>query len=66
MDLEIVTALRTWGLSVAAHQQRAIVLQADPERIIPLEAQFYSTRADPALRPRLRINYALRTRFGIP
>lgn len=66
LEIEIVTALRTWGLSVASHQQRAIVLQADPERIIPLEAQFYSTHADPALRPRLRINYALRTRFGIP
>jgi hypothetical protein len=66
LEIEIVTALRTWGLSAASQQQRAIVLQADPERIIPLEAQFFSTRADPSLRPRLRINYALRTRFGIP
>jgi hypothetical protein len=65
-QLEMVTVLRAWATSNSATAQRALVLRSAAEGTSPLEMQFYSTRAAPALRPRLRVSYATRTNFGIP
>lgn len=65
-QLEMVTVLRAWATTGTNTSQRAIVLRATREGQSPIELQFYSTRAAPALRPRLRVSYATRTNFGIP
>ncbi|MEP7347148.1 MAG: hypothetical protein ABI877_17895, partial [Gemmatimonadaceae bacterium] len=64
--LEMVTVLRAWATSNSLSAQRALVLRSAVEGASPLELQFYSTRAAPDLRPRLRVSYATRTNFGIP
>ena len=65
--VEMVTVLRAWATASTLTSQRAVILRSALEGNSPLEIQLYSTRAaDPALRPRLRISYALRTKFGIP
>jgi hypothetical protein len=68
LEIEIVSALRTWALSGtnALKQQRAVVLRSSREAFSPFEVLFFSRDAEPALRPRLRVSYALRTSFGIP
>ena len=66
VEVEMVTALRTWALASSANAQRALVLRSAVEGISGLEAQYFSTEAPSELRPRLRISYATRTQFGIP
>lgn len=65
-SLEIATAVRQWNGTNVFQTQRAIVLRSTDEGVRPNELQFYSTEDAPSLRPRLRINYALRSSFGIP
>jgi hypothetical protein len=66
VNIEIVNALRTWALTVAATSQRAIVLRSPDEGIDPRRVIFFSTEAAAALRPRLRVNYSPRSSFGVP
>ncbi|GMV10288.1 MAG: hypothetical protein AMXMBFR55_20220 [Gemmatimonadota bacterium] len=66
--LEVATALRQWAAmsSSTIKQQRAIVLRSTREATSPFDVHISSREAPPALRPRLRVNYALRSSFGIP
>jgi len=64
--LEIATAVRQWNGTDVFQSQRAVVLRSTMEAVSAIELQFYSTEAAPSLRPRLRVNYALRSSFGIP
>lgn len=65
-QIEMVNALRTWGATESTPAQHAMVLRSAVEGVSASEVQFYSTRAAPDLRPRLRVSYATQTRFGIP
>lgn len=66
--LEVATALRQWALTSSStiKQQRAIILRSTREGTSPFDVHVSSREAPPALRPRLRVNYALRSSFGIP
>ena len=66
VNVEIVNAVRTWGLTSAASAQRAIVLRSPDEGLEPRQLLFFSSEAAAALRPRLRISYSPRANFGIP
>jgi hypothetical protein len=64
--LELVNVARFWISPSAATVPHAIVLRSFTEGRSVTEAQFYSTLAAPALRPRLIISYLPRSEFGIP
>lgn len=66
--LEVATAVRQWAATSSApiRQQRVLVLRSTREGTSPFELHLSSREAPPALRPRLRVSYALRTSFGIP
>ncbi|MFP5355650.1 MAG: hypothetical protein ACLGIK_10965 [Gemmatimonadota bacterium] len=66
--MEVATALRQWASTSASpiKQQRVIVLRSTREARSPFEVYISSREAPAALRPRLRVNYALRSSFGIP
>ena len=65
-SIEIVNALRAWGLSISKTAQKALVLRAGPESVDPRFVSFYSSSAAPSLRPRLRVSYSPVRSFGIP
>jgi hypothetical protein len=65
-SIEIVNALRTWGLVISKSAQRGIVLRAGPESVDPRFVSFYSSSAAANLRPRLRVSYSPVRSFGIP
>lgn len=66
--LEVATAVRQWAAQAGStiRQQQAIVLRSTREGTSPFEVLLSSREAPAALRPRLRVNYALRSSFGIP
>ena len=66
--LEVAAAVRQWAATSSAtiKQQQALVLRSTREGNSAFELLFYSREAPAALRPRLRVSYALRTSFGIP
>lgn len=66
--IELYTLVREWGLQAAlAHAPaRALVLTASNEGGLPRQAIFYSSTANAALRPSVRITYIPKIRFGIP
>ncbi|MEP7380084.1 MAG: hypothetical protein ABI910_00275 [Gemmatimonadota bacterium] len=66
--LEVATAVRQWASANAATipQQKVLVLRSTREGTSPFEFHLSSREAPTALRPRLRVSYALRTSFGIP
>ncbi len=66
--LEVATAVRQWAAQSGStiRQQQAIVLRSTREGTSPFEVFLSSREATAALRPRLRVNYALRSSFGIP
>jgi hypothetical protein len=66
VNVEIVNAVRTWGLKSAATAQHALVLRSPDEGVEPRQLLFFSSEAAAALRPRLRISYSPRANFGIP
>jgi hypothetical protein len=66
VEIEIVNALRAWSLLVSENAQRGIVLRAGPESVDPRFVSFFSSSADEALRPRLRVSYSPVRSFGIP
>jgi len=65
-SIEIVNALRAWGLSISKTAQKGLVLRAGPESVDPRFVSFYSSSAAPNLRPRLRVSYSPVRSFGIP
>ena len=65
-SIEIVNALRAWGLGLTGSSQKGIVLRAGPESVDPRFVSFYSSSAAPNLRPRLRVSYSPVRSFGIP
>ncbi|MBK6487905.1 MAG: hypothetical protein IPF98_13765 [Gemmatimonadetes bacterium] len=66
--LEVATAVRQWAAATvdSIRQQRVLVLRSTREGTSPFELHLSSREAPAALRPRLRVSYALRTSFGIP
>jgi len=66
--LEVATAVRQWAASSTStiKQQQALVLRSTREGTSPFELYLSSREAPQALRPRLRVSYALRSTFGIP
>jgi hypothetical protein len=64
--IEIVGALREWKAIGTTTLQRAIVLRSATEGASAPMALFYSSKAAPALRPRLRITYVNKVEFGVP
>lgn len=65
-EIEIVNALRAWGLPISKSSQKAIVLRAGPESVDPRFVSFFSSQAAANLRPRLRVSYSPVRTFGIP
>lgn len=64
--IEMVGALREWKAVGTTSLQRAIVLRSAIEGAGAPVAQFYSSKAAPAQRPRLRITYVNKVEFGVP
>ena len=66
--IEMASAVRQWATvsSAALSQQRAIILRTSRQGTSAFEVLISSREAPVALRPRLRVNYARRTSFGIP
>jgi hypothetical protein len=64
--VEVVNALRAWGLPVAVNTQRALVLSSQLESLGGPRALFFSADAPPEVRPRLRVSYSPVRTFGIP
>jgi hypothetical protein len=65
--VDIAQLARQWGALDTLITQRSLVLQAGEEGLSPQEIHFHSSAAaDPALRPRLRLTYVPRPRFGLP
>lgn len=66
--LEVATAVRAWAAAQTStiKLQNALVLRSTRESRSSFELHFASREAQAALRPRLRVSYALRTSFGIP
>ncbi|MEO6443646.1 MAG: hypothetical protein ABIZ91_16310 [Gemmatimonadaceae bacterium] len=66
--IEMAAAVRQWAAVSGSSfkQQQAIILRTVRQGVSAFEVSFSSMEAQPALRPRLRVNYALRTSFGIP
>lgn len=66
VEIEIVNALRAWGVIGATTAQRALVLASNLESIGGAQALFFSSEAAAGLRPRLRVSYSPVRNFGIP
>ena len=64
--IEIVGALREWKAIGPTTLQRGIVLRSKTEGASASAILFYSSKAAPALRPRLRITYVNQIDFGVP
>ncbi|MEO7458030.1 MAG: hypothetical protein ABIY52_17365 [Gemmatimonadaceae bacterium] len=65
-SIELVNLLRFWRDVGTTNTSRSIVLSALEEGSSPGEANFYSSEAAAALRPRLRLTFVPRRGFGIP
>ena len=64
--LELVNLVRVWRNTKAEQTQRALVLAVGREGSNPAIAAFYSSEADPTLRPRLQLTYVPRVTLGLP
>jgi hypothetical protein len=65
--LALVGLFNLWKREGPGQVQRAIVLQASTEGLDPRQYFFYSTTAQPdSLRPRLRVSYIPKSKFGLP
>ncbi len=65
--VELVNLLRRWKSDDPTKAQRGLVLQSATEGSLPARLFFYSTEAaNPAVRPRLQIDYIPRTGTGLP
>jgi hypothetical protein len=65
-EVQVGPAFAYWSLQNASLLPRAIVLQSVQEDFSAQQSFFYSSDADPAFRPKLRISYTPRTRIGVP
>ncbi len=67
-EIEMAGAVRQWAAVSGStfKQQRAIILRTTAQGVSAFDVLISSRGAPSALRPRLRVNYALRTSFGIP
>ena len=65
-SFEIVGLVRTWKGQPTTVSPRTVALRSGAEGFSPAEFDFFSTKAAPAVRPRLRITYALPVPFGLP
>jgi hypothetical protein len=65
-SIEIVGALREWKAIGPTTLQRGIVLRSKAEGAEAPVVLFYSSKAAPNLRPRLRITYVNKVDFGVP
>lgn len=65
-EVQIGPVFRYWAVQTAAQLPRAIVLESVTEDYSAQQALFYSSSADPALRPKLRISFTHRSRIGVP
>jgi hypothetical protein len=65
-SIEVVSLVRSWRGVSSTLNPRAIALRAGNEWLKPGEITFFSTKAAPALRPRLRITYVPPTAYGLP
>ncbi len=67
LPIDLAQLVRQWGGVDTMLVQRSVVLQAGEEGLFPQEIHFYSSEAaDPGVRPRLRLTFIPRTRFGLP
>jgi hypothetical protein len=66
--IELYSLVRQWAsqASLAHPPPRALVLSASNEGTLPRVATFYSSTANAALRPRMRITYIPKITFGVP
>lgn len=66
--IDMVELFRQWATNSKARYpvQTAVVLRGANEGRAPGRLAFYGLDAPPELRPRLRISYVARSRFGIP
>ena len=65
-SFEIVGLVRTWKGQPTTVSPRTVALRSGGEGSIPAEFDFFSTRAAPGLRPRLRITYVPPVPYGLP
>jgi hypothetical protein len=66
-SIELRSLLRRWATVVQGTAPRALVLRASLEGASATEVRFFSAdAADPALRPKLYIEYIPRSSFGVP
>lgn len=65
-SFEIVGLVRTWRNNPTTVSPRTIALRSGAEASLPARIDFYSTRAAPAVRPKLRITFVPQTSYGIP
>jgi hypothetical protein len=66
--IDMVQLLRVWAAATAVKNrpQTAIVLRGANEGRAPGRLAFFGLDAPPELRPRLRLSYVARSRFGVP
>ncbi len=65
-SIEIVSLVRTWRNQTTTLVPRTVALRSGSEGQLPAQIDFFSTRAPPGLRPRLRITYVPPTNYGLP
>jgi hypothetical protein len=65
-SFEIVGLVRTWKNQPTTVSPRTVAIRSGAEGSVPAEFNFFSTRAAPALRPRLRITYVPPVQYGLP
>ncbi|MGH7620016.1 MAG: hypothetical protein ACREPM_22610 [Gemmatimonadaceae bacterium] len=65
-SFELVGLVRTWKGQPTTVSPRTVALLSGGEGTLPAEIDFYSTKAAPALRPRLRITYIPPFPYGLP
>ena len=65
-SFEIVGLVRTWRNQPGTVSPRALGLLSGAEAQLPAEIDFFSTKAPPEVRPRLRITYVPQTSYGVP
>jgi hypothetical protein len=66
VSIEVVGVLQAWRATKPERAMRAMVLRLPTEGVAPNELYFFSTEAEEALRPRLRIVYGPRVGIGLP
>jgi hypothetical protein len=65
-SFELVGLVRTWKGQATTVSPRTVALRSGGEGSLPAEIDFYSTKAAPALRPRLRITFIPPFPYGLP